>query len=280
MAKERYVNTKFWDDSYVINLDPIEKLLFLYFLTNPLTNISGVYEISLKRIAFDTGIDKEMVAKILARFEDADKIKYLDGWVAIKNFTKHQKNNPKINAGIENELMKAPGELAEWINISDRLSIDYESLSYINRDPNRDLNTNTNISNDIPTSPKKLESVPYDEIVATYHKYCPSLPTVRFLTDKRKRIIKSRWKTYKDILVFTQVFQKAEASDFLSGRNGKWTSCSFDWLLNEANMVKVLEGNYDNKGGDGHGPAPRTPAEGYGQGSSKSEYAGFIGGGG
>ena len=40
----------------------------------------------------------------------------------------------------------------------------------------------------------------------------------------------------------------AEDSDFLSGRNGKWTSCNFDWLINENNMVKVLEGNYKNKG--------------------------------
>jgi hypothetical protein len=39
----------------------------------------------------------------------------------------------------------------------------------------------------------------------------------------------------------------AQASDFLSGRNGKWTGCNFDWLINENNMVKVLEGNYENK---------------------------------
>ena len=55
------VNTKFWDDTYIVTLDPIEKLLYLYFLTNPLTNICGIYEIQLRRVAFDTGIDKEVV---------------------------------------------------------------------------------------------------------------------------------------------------------------------------------------------------------------------------
>lgn len=39
----------------------------------------------------------------------------------------------------------------------------------------------------------------------------------------------------------------AEASDFLSGCNGAWTACNFDWLLNTENFLKVLEGNYKNK---------------------------------
>ncbi len=55
LAKQRIVNTKFWDDSYITRLTPTEKLLFLYLITNPLTNISGVYELPLKRVAFDTG---------------------------------------------------------------------------------------------------------------------------------------------------------------------------------------------------------------------------------
>ena len=41
--KQRYINTKFWDDNYVIQLDPSEKLMFIYFITNPLTNICGIY---------------------------------------------------------------------------------------------------------------------------------------------------------------------------------------------------------------------------------------------
>jgi len=38
--KKRYISTKFWDDEFIVNLDPIEKLLFMYFLTNPLTNVA------------------------------------------------------------------------------------------------------------------------------------------------------------------------------------------------------------------------------------------------
>lgn len=41
------------------------------------------------------------------------------------------------------------------------------------------------------------------------------------------------------------IFEMAEKSDYLSGRNGKWMNCSFDWLIKEINYIKVLEGNYN-----------------------------------
>ena len=90
MAKSRQINTQFWRDGYISNLDPSEKLLFLYFLSNPDTNISGIYQIPLKIIAADTGYDKEMIIKIIDRFTRDGKIKYIDGWVIIINFVKHQ----------------------------------------------------------------------------------------------------------------------------------------------------------------------------------------------
>ena len=40
-------------------------------------------------------------SEIFDRFEKLNKIKYLDGWVAIKNFIKYQKLNPNIEKGIK-----------------------------------------------------------------------------------------------------------------------------------------------------------------------------------
>ena len=120
MSKQRYLDTKFWDDNYIIKLDPVEKLIFIYCLTNPLTNILGIYEISLRRIAFDTGIDQDMVIKILGRFEKDNKIKYDNGYIVIKNFTKYQKDNPSINRGIEILIPQIPPELLKWVNIDQK----------------------------------------------------------------------------------------------------------------------------------------------------------------
>ena len=48
---------------------------------------------------------------------------------------------------------------------------------------------------------------------------------------------------------FEELFEKAEASDYLSGRNGKWTNCGFEWIISPQNIVKIAEGTYDNRPG-------------------------------
>ena len=108
MAKKRYINTKFWDDNYVVELDPIEKLLFLYFLTNPLTDICGIYEAPIRRVAFDTGIDKDMLLKIIDRFSKDRKVYYINGWIYVKNFAKHQAVNESVEKGIERSISLVP----------------------------------------------------------------------------------------------------------------------------------------------------------------------------
>ena len=111
MSKQRIINTRFWIDDYVSNLDPIEKLLFLYLLTNPSTEICGVYELPLNVMAVQTGIDKYMVSKILRRFENDKKIIHKRGWVIIINFVKHQNTNPSVLKGIERSLLELPLEI-------------------------------------------------------------------------------------------------------------------------------------------------------------------------
>jgi hypothetical protein len=90
MSKNRYINTKFWDDDYIAELEPLSKLVFLYLLTNANTNIAGVYEITIKRIAYDTGIDREYVKEIISQLKQDGKIDREGDYVALSNFFKHQ----------------------------------------------------------------------------------------------------------------------------------------------------------------------------------------------
>ena len=136
MAKQRIVNTKFWDDSYIAGLAPAEKLLFLYLITNPLTNISGVYELPLRRAAFDVGLSTGEVEMAFAKFETDGKVARFNGWVGVANFIKHQTLNPKIKIGILQELKRAPKDIV------DRLCIDYQALSHSNSNLNINLNSN------------------------------------------------------------------------------------------------------------------------------------------
>lgn len=93
---------------------------------------------------------------------------------------------------------------------------------------------------------RREEKSDYKKIVAMYNETCVSFPKVSKLSEQRKKAIKARLNTYS-IKDFKKLFEEAEASDFLKGKNARNWTASFDWLIKDANMVKVLDGNYKTK---------------------------------
>lgn len=90
------------------------------------------------------------------------------------------------------------------------------------------------------------DKIDYKGIAAAFNAICVSFPSVKAISESRKKAIKARLKSYS-VDDFTTLFEKAEASSFLKGKNNKNWSATFDWLIKDANMAKVLEGNYDDK---------------------------------
>ena len=43
---------------------------------------------------------------------------------------------------------------------------------------------------------------------------------------------------------FKRLFEIAESSDFLKGKNNRDWVANFDWLMKDSNFAKVLDGNY------------------------------------
>ena len=117
MAKQRYVNTRFWSDNFISELNPLDRYLFLYFLTNEHTNICGIYEVPLKTISFETGLELDMLKKMLNRLKG--KVFYINGWVYIKNFAKHQAVNESIKKGIDVEKSRIPQNILSEIEKTD-----------------------------------------------------------------------------------------------------------------------------------------------------------------
>ena len=95
------------------------------------------------------------------------------------------------------------------------------------------------------------DKIDYKGIVATFNSVCVSFPSVMALSDARKRAIKARLNNYS-VEDFKTLFEKAEASSFLKGKNSSNWSATFDWLIKDSNMAKVLDGNYDDKKGAGN----------------------------
>lgn len=91
MADYRYVKCKFWSDTYIENLPGPGKAIYLWGFTNEHTTLSGIYNISIKKISDEVGFDQETVSKFVDKFRKDKKIVYTkDNFIWFKNFLLHQ----------------------------------------------------------------------------------------------------------------------------------------------------------------------------------------------
>lgn len=159
LGKNRYINTRFWSDSWIVDdLNPLDRYVLLYLLTNEKTNISGVYELPLRTIANETGLDKEEVSRMIKRLEP--KVYYKHGWVVLVNAIRHQNyKNGKIAAGIQRELCQARPELIELLRIPSDFDMDFscpiDKSSMTNEDASHLIKSNLIKSNSIKSNKTK-----------------------------------------------------------------------------------------------------------------------------
>lgn len=209
-------------------------------------NNSGVFMMGRiaytdKMLATIFRMKETTVTMALQTFEQFGMVEIVDGVITIPNWGKHQ-NLDQLESKKEymRNYMKGYREKQKALTAGK---------------PSCKTNSKTNVSEaeeeieeEIETEEEKdikKERIDCQQIVDLYHSICKSFPSVRSLSDARKKAIKARLKTYS-IDDFRTVFENAEASSFLKGVDGGWKA-SFDWLIKEANMLKVLEGNYADK---------------------------------
>lgn len=129
MAKERIVNVRFWRDNYIVSLRPDARLLFLWAITNPATELCGAYETPLPAIEAETGIKRKRIVEIFDQFEADGRMLYRNGWVIVKNFAKHQHGtSTNIKAAIARTLNDCP----DWVK--DTVSNGIDTRSHLNLD--------------------------------------------------------------------------------------------------------------------------------------------------
>ena len=168
----------------------------------------------------------------------------LEGDIYIQSRVKEELDNYKTNSLINKEIAIKREEVRRTNranNNTNRSRTDHEPP------PNQEPRTNNHIKNIVDD---KTVNCPYSEIIKVYNEILITLPRVKELTSKRKSVLLVRWKENKDrqnIEWWAKLFRFIDKSDFLTGRNGAWMSCSFDWIIKSDNLVKIIEGNYDNK---------------------------------
>lgn len=213
MSKQRYLDTKFWSDSYIEKLDPIEKLLFIYLMTNERTNLAGIYELPVKYMSVETGIEKSMLENILSRFERDNKVVLFEGWVRLVNAIKHQNtSNVKIHAGIEKILEDVPKHIQQGLKLTDDDS--YMSHTSVIDDSSHlikynkiELNNNTNTKIEANPEAKRL-AVKLHNFVKQRYNFTKERPTEVARSadeiDKLNRLDNRDWNTIEAVLDWSQ----------------------------------------------------------------------------
>jgi len=255
-----------WTDDKFNELSDDGKILFFYTLTNSHRNILGFYFLPVPYASFDLKwtpqrLDKglrELLGKRLISYNFDTSIMF------IKNYLKYNPlDNPNQVKGAVNALKKIPTNgidqaLKDIIETLDKplykpLIEQLEKRLCQSVTVPVPVNVTVTATEGAEVEAEEKTKTPYQQIVNLYHELCPSLPKVRSVSKEREKHIGARYNQYGlNVEIFKELFTKAENSEFLKGlvknKDGKPPfKADFDWLMNEANMAKVLEDKYENK---------------------------------
>ncbi len=273
MATQRYVSTSFWDDSWIRSLNPQEKFLYLYLMTNSLTNIAGVYKITLERISFDTGLKCAVVEQILEKFTKQRKACLYGEYIIIPAWPNHQKweVRSKIKVGIEIILERIPESVKKYmVQIGYRYPIEgyvYEP-NYPDSDSDSDLDLldknledtlssfgtedgpklNGEVAEFIEGEKREACRVPHKEIISFLNEACHTKYSHE--SDYIRRLLKARWNEGYRLPDFQAVI-RVKAKQWLNDPKmvkylrpiTLFSASKFDGYLQETAHIKEAEKN-------------------------------------
>ena len=188
-----------------------------------------------KMLADELGFEENTVKLALEALEQFEMIVTDSNYLFVSGWQEHQNIEGMEKIREQNRLRQK-----KWYDKQKRLP---------NVTPNVSVTQSNAIEEDKEREKEKeeeREKINYQQIADMFNSLCPSLSSVKSLSDARKKAIKARLNTYS-VEDFEELFKKAESSTFLKGGNNRNWTANFDWLIKDSNMAKVLDGNYDNK---------------------------------
>ena len=169
----RRIDTKIWQDPWVESLEPEGKLLFVYLTTNECCNQAGLYQISPKRISFETGLSQQKVKDFIDSLKP--KVVVVDNWIWVLNFVRYQSQNDSFLTAAKREAIKAPKNLYDaWFDYNTNHDVSPPHPPFLETDTDTVTETVTVMSSstqcqdsDSTVEPlcEKSPTAPYTEII-------------------------------------------------------------------------------------------------------------------
>jgi hypothetical protein len=156
------------------------------------------------------------------------------------NKTKQNKTNPSIERGGKEKEKESP-----------QAAVSFSALSPLSPTPTP-TGESSGGSEEAEAQRRRVEIDAECVALETYwneqaEKTGSLVRRVTLLTDARKALVRARLAEYdNDINVLRLAVDKIIASSYANGENPRNWVATFDWLMTQENLVKTLEGNYDN----------------------------------
>lgn len=168
----RMVDCGTWDDPWFAELQPAAKLLFLYLLTNRRSTPAGCFEITLRAICFETGLEAERVHALLPLFGDRVRWWPEQQVIWLKNFYRRQmgeKPNPKYREGARRALAEMPAVVRETVAkeypdlrvAKDALSTSNQPDPMPHTSPIQGASTVVVVVPEVEPEPEEIEATPH-----------------------------------------------------------------------------------------------------------------------
>ncbi len=179
---------------------------------------AGQWATGRKAISRDTGLTEQNVRTAISKLEKLGiltiKVTVKYSIFSISNWDSYQQDNQQVTS-------KQPAS-------------------------NQQVTTINNVKNE-----KNVKEYIYQQIADAYNEVFPHLPQVVKVSQKRKSHISASINEFKKDFGFDNpdnwksLFYHAAKSDYLMGKVNGW-SMNFDFVINKTNLLKIIEGNYDN----------------------------------
>lgn len=200
-----------------------------------------------KMLADELDFEENTVELALRAMEQLQMISVTDGgFLAVKGWEEYQNTDRMAEIREQNRLRQKKWYDSKKSLPNVSLTLDLTQSNATDIDIEEDKEKDIEIDLEREVIERQSRTAPsYQEVVDIYNSVCTSFPKLRAISDARKKAINARLKSYS-IEDFKTLFEKAEASRFLKGANDRNWSATFDWLITDSNMAKVLDGNYDD----------------------------------
>ena len=198
----------------------------------------GTEESLVEQLSLELDEDEDNVKMTLAFLQTNKLIEQLSG-------DEYLLNRVPESIGSESQAAERMRRMREKRNnVTKELQPVTNSYTEIEKEIEKDIE----IEKERDKEEKPTPSIKYDEIKQLFNDKCISLPQIAKMTDKRKQLIKARIREHGLESIY-KVIDNTSNSKFMAGDNNRNWIATFDWIIRPNNYIKVLEGNYNDKGG-------------------------------